>query len=475
MASVATLPLSEIVNVTVTVSPISPPTPQFNQGLIVGPSTVIPSTGVTNSRIRQYATLPQMLAEGFTPSSPEYIAAQIYFSQPGTTFLWVGRQDLTSMTAVNAHIGNVGSGYVVGDNVLVIHAGASGGYVTVTGIGVGGSVASIVVATINGVLADGTGYVISNGNTTTGGTGAGLEVDITAVGETPLIALQVCRQVNYQWYACMVTDAVTADHLAIAAWAQGIVPAVYYHYGTSDAAVLNNTAGNVFSAMFAQSYKHVLGTYSTVQGGAFPNNIYIGAATMGVMMGLNTGLANSYFTMAYKQLVGIAPEPLTQTQVNNIAGVPGQSTGNNGNVYVNFGNAYNVLIQGREPAGTFADETLNLDMLASDIQYSLMNLITENNSIPQTDPGQTLLLHQVNQAAQRAVVRGYIGPGTWEGEQLLNLATGDNLPAGFLTQSPAYATQAPADKAARKSMPIYLALNEAGAVQSIAVGIVVQR
>jgi hypothetical protein len=478
MAS-ATLPLSNIVDIVVSVSPIAPATPTFNQGLIVGPSTAIPSQqGQTSPRLRQYSTLSQMLSDGFTVNSPEYIAASIYFGQsPPPQFLWVGRQDLTSIQGMAANGGALGTNYAVGDVFLVNHGGASLGYGVVTGVGGGGAVSSIAIATLNGVLADGTGYAVSTANTTTTitGSGAGLQVDISAVGESPLVALQICRAVNSTWYACMVTGAVFSDHEAIGAWIQAITPASFYFFQTADVAVLNNTAGNIFAALKALNYNRMMGIYSTTQSGAFPNNIYAAAALMGVAMGLNTGLARSYFTMMFKQLTGITVEPLTQTQVFNIAGNPGSGTGNNGNVYVNFSSAYSILMQGVVPSGQFFDEILNLDMLTSDIQFSTMNLLVGNPSIPQTDAGQAQLLHAVNGAAERAAVRGFIAKGVWEGVGILNLVAGDPLPSGYLSQSAPYSTQSNSDHVARKAMPIYLAIIEAGAVHFVLIGIYVQR
>jgi hypothetical protein len=77
MSSPATLPLSNIVDVKIFVSPQAPPQPTFNQGLIVGPSAHIQSVGGVNPRIRQYSTLAQMASDGFLLTDPEYIAASI--------------------------------------------------------------------------------------------------------------------------------------------------------------------------------------------------------------------------------------------------------------------------------------------------------------------------------------------------------------------------------------------------------------
>ena len=87
----------------------------------------------------------------------------------------------------------------------------------------------------------------------------------------------------------MVTDLVEFNGVNV------VVPVAVYQ-STSDANVLTGSS-DVFSYMKANGYQRVFGQYTTTQSGLFPNNIYAGAAAMGIAMGLNTGLAGSYFTM----------------------------------------------------------------------------------------------------------------------------------------------------------------------------------
>lgn len=291
--------------------------------------------------------------------------------------------------------------------------------------------------------------------------------DLTA-SETVLAALQACRAANYQWWACYACTAVKADHEAIAAWAQAATPPVCYFFDTSDSDVPTGTAGSVGLALQALSYNRVFGQYSTDQSAAYPNNNYAGAAAMGVAMALNTGLDNSYFTMKFKTETGIATEPLTPTQIAAIEGA-------NLNLYLSYGNAYNLLEQGVVANGQFFDEILNLDMLKSDIQYNIMNLLVENPSIRQTDAGQTQLIHAVNEACEAAKNRGFVASGVWKGAQILNLKSGDPLPNGYLCQSAQYSKQSTGDRQARKAMPIYVAIAEAGSVHSLSISVTVQR
>jgi hypothetical protein len=462
MSSPITLPLDSIINVTVLVSPQAPQAPTFNQGIVVGPSSVIPSS----QRVRTYAVstaLAQMLADGFSSTSGEYLAVTAYVSQvPAPSTVQVGRQDLSAIFALNPHSANQGTGYVVNDVVGITQSGASGGTAIVTTISGGGAVTGLQLVN------QGTGYAIATSLATTGGTGTGLEVDITQIGETPLQALTACRLASFTWWAAFVTSAVTADHEAIAAYMQAVTPVGCYFYTTQDANVPTNGAGNIFAYLKAQSYSRVYGLYSTTQGGLFPNNIYAGAAAMGVAMGLNTGLDGSFFTMAFKTLVGIATEPLSVTSVQNIQA-------NNGNAYLDYANSYKFDMQGVVANKQYFDEILNIDMLVSDIQFTEANILATLLAVPQTDPGQTTLIHGVNQACERARARGFLAGGNWTGPIVLNLNPGDSVPTGYICQSPSYSTQSTSDRQARKAVPIYCSILEAGAVQSLTIGVYVRR
>lgn len=461
-----TLPLSLLCAITVNISAVLATAPAFNQGIYIGNSAVIPSQGV-NGRCRQYNVgnwSSAMLQDGFSVTSPEYIAMGLYFGQsPAPQYGWVGVQDATAIAAANIHAGNAGTGYTLNDIVTVTQGGASLGTVKITAVNAGVPTA---VSVVSG--AQGTGYAIANALATTGGTGTGLQVDITAIGETLLQAVAACRLASPTWYAAAVYGAVKADHVAIAGFAQSSTPQMMYHYSTADADALSGAAGNVFTTLKTQNYTRAFGTYNTAQAGAAPNNIYAAAAHMGRAMGLNTGLAGSYFTMKFKDLAGIATEPLTVSQIGVIAG-------NNGNVYVNYANTYNFLQEGVVGNGQFYDEVLFLDVLAAQIQYNVVAAFAANRAIPLTDLGQQVIIAAGNQGCATLAGIGFIQAGTWTGQQVLNLKSGDPLPTGYQCASDKFANQVPGDRALRKFMPLYVNVIEGQAGHSATVGIYVQR
>lgn len=87
-----TLPLSDIVNVSINVGPVSSVRTSFNVGLIIGTSAIISS----ETRVKTYSKTGDMSEEGWLGTEPEYLAAQIYFSQtPRPSSVVIGRWDPT--------------------------------------------------------------------------------------------------------------------------------------------------------------------------------------------------------------------------------------------------------------------------------------------------------------------------------------------------------------------------------------------
>lgn len=295
----------------------------------------------------------------------------------------------------------------------------------------------------------------------------------TSPAESCLEAITDCRLASLDWYIGICLNAVEADHKEIASWVEATTPSSIYAFTTQDADVLTAapSPAGIFEYLKDLSYSRTIGVYSTNQGGSpinYPDNIYAAVAIMGYACGQNTGLANSAYTLKFKDLVGIATEPLTSTQKLNIEN-------QNGNLYLSYGNFYNWFEQGVMANGYFFDEMINLDMLVNNIQLGISDLLNSTPKVPQTEGGVTQLVHQINQACDLAVNLGFLAPGTWRGVNLLNLSTGDTLPKGYMVQAGSLADQSDADRQQRKSVPLYVAITEAGAVHSCIIGVYVSR
>ena len=89
---------------------------------------------------------------------------------------------------LTAAINAAGTGYTVNDIVTVVQIAASLGKVKVTSIGGGGAVTGISLNAI------GVNYSTANGVSTTGGTGGGLTLNITASAGSPILDDTTYRQ-----------------------------------------------------------------------------------------------------------------------------------------------------------------------------------------------------------------------------------------------------------------------------------------
>jgi len=84
----AGLPISDIVNVQVTLSPVATGTRNFGALLVIGSSGVL----ATSENLRSYASLAAV-ATDFGTTAPEYLAADLFFSQsPQPSLLYIGEQ-----------------------------------------------------------------------------------------------------------------------------------------------------------------------------------------------------------------------------------------------------------------------------------------------------------------------------------------------------------------------------------------------
>jgi hypothetical protein len=348
------------------------------------------------------------------------------------------------------------SNYAAGTTFSV--AGGMNALLTVLEVALGGIPVELGTTIGN----QGTGFTATTETTTTvTGTGSGMSVDISAVGESYLQAVEACSTYNDPWYFVMCCNASDADHLALAAWSNANWQTALYVGASTTTAIEAGTAGNVALQLQALKYKAML-MFTTTQSAEYPNNVYGAGALMGLACGLNTGLAGSYFTMNLKPISDVAPEPVSEAQETAIL-----------NAYCSFvgtwGPYIGYLRAGQLSSGDYMDQILFRAMLVNEIQVNLMNVLISTPSVPQTNPGEHQLIQAVEQACANLASIGYIGPGVYTGATILNLLTGTSLPSGYRVQAQSYAGQSAGDRAARKAMPIYATILEAGAVHTVQV------
>jgi len=494
----STLSLNEIVKVTINLSPLSAVRNAFNLGLIIGTSTVIPAL----ERVRKYTSTTEMIEDGFPLSSPEYIAASIFLSQSLVpTYVYIGRQDLTAsetpLQAVEACRLANSDWYLLNFANVIPKADilAIAGYIESTTpssaffytthdadalSGAAGNVGiSLKALSYKRSLGQYSTYANATAGYETGDVNAAIDisggtastfkiaVDGDVTPKTIVLTLANCTSgvniaTEMQYQIRSIGDGYSAVSVVFNPTTVNYIITSGTTGASSSVVVTDGATNNVATTLkigVANGATDTTGTTTYV-----PSTVSIA----GYAMGANDGTANSTYTLAYKQEVGITTESLTTTQVATLKE-------NNLNVYINRGSQYNLFEQGHMANGTSFDELINLDKLQNDIQLTVMDLLVQNRKIAQTDAGVNQIVHALNVVCESNVTIGFIAPGIWNAAPVKNLATGDVLPKGYLIQADTVASQSQADRDARKSPNIYIAIKLAGAIEFVLITVDVNR
>ncbi|PXV60887.1 Protein of unknown function [Dyella jiangningensis] len=477
------LSVSDVVNVTVNMSPLAAAVRNFGALLILGSSPVID----TADRIRQYSGIDGVAAD-FGNTAPEYLAASLFFSQsPQPSVLYVGRW---AKTPTSAQL--LGGTLSAAQQALSNFTAVTSGGMKITVDGTLKSLSAInlsSVTNLNGVASAvttalaGAATVVWNANyqrfevtsATTGTTStltyasapaSGTDISallglVQGVASTPvagiaaeslLSAVQACAPFG-DWYGLTVADAtvVAADHLSVAAYIEAASQSRIYGITTQDPTVLTNATTDIASQVQALNYKRTFTQYSS-------SSPYAVASLYGRAFTVNFTANNSTITLKFKQEPGVAAETLNETQAATL-------TAKNCNVFVNYNNSTAIIQQGVMANGYFFDEVHGLDWLQNEVQTNVYNLLyTSSTKIPQTDAGTNQIVAAIEQGCEAGVNNGLVAPGVWNASGFGALSQGQTLTKGYYVYMPTISSQSQADREARKAPTAQVAVKLAGAV-----------
>lgn len=322
------------------------------------------------------------------------------------------------------------------------------------------STATVSGATLTGGSGQDASTILGLAQANTGGAyrGSGAAAE-SAVAAAALLDLNF----GQQFYAAVVPEAVPAEHLALAAFYEATTNKHMYGVTSQDGGEI--VAGNTTSIgdqLAALGYKKTVVQYSST-------SAYAVASLFGRILTTNYNANNSVITLMYKNEPGIVAETLNSAQMAALAS-------NNVNVFVAYNNNTAIIEKGQVVSGDFVDTIYGADALAIAIQNAVYNLLyTSTTRIPQTDAGTNQIITAIEGECSRYTRNGLIAPGVWDQAGFGQLAQGDFMPKGFYVYGPPVSSQAAADRAARTSVPIQIAVKLAGAVHTVAVVITVSR
>ncbi len=482
-------PVSQIVNVTVQLSPIASTTRNFGATLVLGSSNVIDVA----ERIRQYASLTEVAAD-FGGSAPEYLAATAFFAQiPKPSLLYIGRW----AQAATAGLLN-GGARSAAQQALANFTAINAGKLTVTIDGVIKAMTAIdlsAVTNLNGVAsaittklgADGTctwdavrgRFIIASATTGAASTlsfpatvagdqalsavmglraadGAGLVGGIVA--ETLPAAVTILATLSNAWYflgiAATGSGAAESDMPAVAAVVEALSPVRLVGFTSQDPNTLVAAATTDLAYVLdAAGYNRSFVQYSST-------SLYAAFSVMGRGATINFDGPNTTITYKFKQGPGITAETMTVAQY-------AAAKAKHANVFINLDNDTTILQEGVMSSGFFIDEVQGTDWLANAIQVALFNTLYGAGKVPQTDAGVNRLITAASQICAQAVTNGLVAPGVWDAGGFGELSTGDTLPNGFYIYCPPVASQSSADRAARIAPTMQIAIKLAGAIHFV--------
>lgn len=485
------LSMNDAVTVTISLAPTAIPLRNFGAFLILGPT---PKVIDTNERLRVYTTLTGVVND-FGSSAPEYLAANLFFSQnPQPSILYVGRW-AQAPTAAGIHGGTVSvanqlmSGWTAittGSMVITVDGTVKtlsalnfasqtnlNGVAGVIQTALGGSITCVwnsnysrfeiysgttgASSTITYASPTGSGVDISAKAGLTAASGASAPCN-GIVAETPLVAMTTLA--NYGvWYGGMfapaaVGDITDAQYIAAATFIAGASPSRIMAITSQSAAILDPTqTGDIASQLKALTNNRAFVQYSS-------SSLYAAAAAFGRGFTVDFSGNNTTITLKFKTEPGVVAETLNETQAAT-------AIAKNANVFVNYSNGAAIIQNGVMSGGAFFDVIHGTDWLQNLTQTDVFNLLyTTTTKVPQTNPGMHLIATTIENSMIAGVYNGLLAPGQWNAPGFGQLSQGQYLTKGYYVFCQPIEDQNQSDRAARKATLMQVAAKLAGAVHT---------
>jgi hypothetical protein len=222
-----------------------------------------------------------------------------------------------------------------------------------------------------------------------------------SVAGVPATAMTQIASLTLNWAAFMtIFEPVSADKIAFAAWTSGQNNRFAYVAWTTDVAATVYPDTTTFMAtIITNGYSGTIPVYLDPNHAAF---------VLGVTASIDFSRTNGRITYAFKYLAGLTPSVTDATiaanlQLNGYNFIGQYATANQGFTFF-----YPGSISGQY---LFADEYIDQIYLNSQLQLSIMSLLTTVNSIPYNAQGNTLINAACMDPINQALNFGSIVPG----------------------------------------------------------------
>lgn len=480
------LSVSDLVSVSVNLSPKAVPTANFGSLALLGSSDRID----VSERIRKYSSLDGVLVD-FATTDPEYKAAALFYAQvPQPKDLFIGKwaeaavagrlyggalstaqQALSAFTAVSDGGMKVDVDGTEKDLADLDFSLAT----TLPGIAtiVTTALASSATVTYDSVnkrfmvksATTGTTSTVSFATAPDTGTDVSLLLNLTsalsakAVGgvaaESMLDGVKAIAAKSNDFFGLAIATASPADDdiLAVAEYIEATNRFLVTTTQDADALDASSTDDLAYKLKDA-GYNRTACQYSS-------SSPFAAVSMFARQASVAFDQQSSTITLQFKNEVSVQAEDLTESSAATLAA-------KNCNVFVKYNNSTAIIQHGTVASGQYIDSIVGLSWLSNALQVALFNaLYTSTTKIPQTDPGVNQLVATAHQIMDSAVNNGLVAPGVWTGPAIGAIKTGQTLTAGYYIFAPLVATQSLADRAARKSPSLQIAVKLGGAIHSV--------
>lgn len=284
--------------------------------------------------------------------------------------------------------------------------------------------------------------------------------------ETALAALQRLTNASADWYGAMFAASEMPsddDLLECAEFTedQNDITRVFGITATDTRTLDASWVQDIASRCKAENLSRTVVQYS--------QNPYAIASFFGRAFTVNFNGNMTTITMMYKSEPSIAAETITETQAQTLEA-------KRCNVFVNYNNNTSIIQYGVTSGNYWWDERHGADWLKNYVETNVWNLfMTATTKIGQDDAGVNKIISTINDSLVQARTNGFIGAGTWNGDDFGQLKKGDYLNDGFYIYAPPMSTQTQADREARISVPIQVAAKLLGAIHTVDVAVNLNR
>ena len=281
--------------------------------------------------------------------------------------------------------------------------------------------------------------------------------------ETALEAVTLFdTQFGQQWYGLSIVGAADADHEAVGPFLAASSNPHFYWVSTQEAGVLVAATTTDIAYILQQAN---VGNVAVQYNG---NSPYSSISLAALMLTVNYSGNNTVRAAMYGQEPGITPDTINPTQRASLIG-------KNCNGFLAYSNGAAIVEPGICSNGMWIDTAVGKDALRLALQADIFNLFLTTH-VPQSDAGMHMIKVVIEKRLKQFVDNGFITPGVWNGPLFGSLqlnADGSNplLSSGYYVYAPPLASQASNQRAQRISVPIQIAVNLAGAVQTVNVAI----